>query len=58
MLDEQCDAYLTNLSDFVVICEEHGKVLRLLNGRGLRHFSEELSSTERKKERQRFCFNN
>lgn len=51
MLNEQCDTYLTNLSDFVVVCKEHGQVLRLLNGRGLRHFSEELSSTERRQDR-------
>ena len=31
-MDEQYDAYLTNLSDLVVVCQEHGQVLRLLNG--------------------------
>lgn len=51
MLNEQYDADLTNLGDFVVVCEEHGQVLRLLNGRRLGHFSEELSSTERKQDR-------
>lgn len=27
MLTEQYDAHLTNLSDFVVVCQEHGQIL-------------------------------
>lgn len=35
----------TNLGDFVVVCQKHGQVLRLLNGWRFRHLSEELSSS-------------
>lgn len=39
------EAAQTNLSDFVVVRQEHGQVLRLLNRWWLRHLSEELSSS-------------
>ena len=47
---------LTNLSDFVVVCQEHGQILRLLNGRGLGHLSEELGRSKQRQET--LCFNN
>lgn len=39
----------TNLGDFVVVCQEHGQILRLLDGWRFRHFSEELGGSEDEK---------
>ena len=39
---------MANLGDFVVVCQEHGQILRLLDGRRLRHFSEKLGSSAKK----------
>lgn len=36
----------TNLGDLVVVGQEHGQILRLLDGRRLRHFPEELGGSE------------
>lgn len=37
----------TNLGDLVVVGQEHGQILRLLDGRRLRHFPEELGGSDR-----------
>lgn len=33
-----------------MVCQEHGQILRLLDGRRLRHFSEELGGSARRKD--------
>lgn len=48
--DQMIVQSMTNLSDFVVVSQEHGQILRLLDGRRLRHFSEELGGSGQRKE--------
>lgn len=38
----------THLSDFIVVCKEHGQVLGLLDGGGFGHLSEKLSRPKQK----------